>query len=109
MAFKRFSVASDPHGALTNRANDSSSPYSWYGAYCSLDGRVAALNLNYAGLIGGLHLPNLTAFSVTDLSVATAIPCNLQPYTSNRTSKPNPPIKPLNQTFKLDPRTELIN
>ncbi|XWS27657.1 hypothetical protein CRYUN_Cryun25bG0000400 [Craigia yunnanensis] len=105
MAFKRFSVTSDPHGALANWTDDSPSPCSWRGVSCSLDGRVAALNLSYVGLVGGLHLPNLTAlsalrhlylqgnsFSAADLSAATAVSCNLETLdlSSNTISNPLP-------------------
>ncbi|KAK5834572.1 Serine/threonine-protein kinase BRI1-like 1 [Gossypium arboreum] len=89
MAFKRISVSSDPHGFLANWTEDSPSPCSWRGVSCSPDdGRVTALNLSYSGLVGALHLPNLTAlsslrhlylqgnsFSAADLS---AVSCNLE-------------------------------
>ncbi|XP_007020300.2 PREDICTED: receptor-like protein kinase BRI1-like 3 [Theobroma cacao] len=105
MAFKRFSVTSDPHGALANWTDDSPSPCSWRGVSCSPDGRVTALNLSYAGLVGGLHLPNLTAlsalrdlylqgnsFSAADLSASTAVSCKLErlDLSSNTISNPLP-------------------
>ena len=62
MAFKQ-SVDSDPKGFLADWLDDSSSPCSWKAISCSLDGQVVALNLSYAGLIGGLNLPFLTAVS----------------------------------------------
>ncbi|OMP06914.1 hypothetical protein COLO4_07797 [Corchorus olitorius] len=106
MAFKSFSVTSDPHGALANWTDDSPTPCSWLGVSCSLDGRVVALNLSYAGLVGALHLPNLTAlstlrhlylrgnsFSAADLSASTAVSCNLETLdlSSNVISNPLPP------------------
>ncbi|GMJ16023.1 BRI1 like [Hibiscus trionum] len=89
MDFKRFSVSSDPHGALAKWTQDSPTPCSWRGVSCSSDGRVTALNLSYSGLVGALHLPNLTAlsslrqlylqgnsFTVADLSTVSS--CNLE-------------------------------
>ncbi|KAK9046202.1 hypothetical protein V6N11_052099 [Hibiscus sabdariffa] len=89
MAFKRISVSSDPHGALAKWSEDSPSPCSWRGVSCSRDGRVTVLNLSYSGLVGALHLPNLTAlsslrqlylqgnsFTAADLSSVSS--CNLE-------------------------------
>ncbi|GLU24084.1 hypothetical protein SLE2022_400490 [Rubroshorea leprosula] len=63
MAFKKFSVTSDRYAVLVNWTDTSSSPCSWHGVTCSVDGRVSTLDLRYAGLVGSLHLPNLTAMS----------------------------------------------
>ncbi|KAK8676680.1 hypothetical protein V6N13_142250 [Hibiscus sabdariffa] len=89
MAFKRISVSFDPHGALAKWSEDSPSPCSWRGVSCSRDGRVTVLNLSYSGLVGALHLPNLTAlsslrqlylqgnsFTAVDLSSVSS--CNLE-------------------------------
>ncbi|KAG8661485.1 hypothetical protein MANES_01G007700v8 [Manihot esculenta] len=62
LAFKKSSVQSDPKNVLANWTADSSSPCSWFGVSCSVDGRrVTSLNLANAGLIGSLHLPYLTS------------------------------------------------
>lgn len=109
MAFKRFSITSDPQGALANWTDDSPNPNpcSWRGVSCSPDGRVSVLNLSYTGLVGDLHLPNLTAlsslrhlylqgnsFSAADLSApaAATVSCNLQTLdlSSNTISNPLP-------------------
>ncbi|XVF71002.1 hypothetical protein PTKIN_Ptkin11bG0206800 [Pterospermum kingtungense] len=105
MAFKRFSISSDPQGVLANWTDDSPSPCSWRGVSCSVDGRVTALDLSYTGLVGDLHLPNLTAmsalrylylqgnsFPAADLSAAAAVSCNLEAIdlSSNTISNPLP-------------------
>ncbi|KAF2301644.1 hypothetical protein GH714_028467 [Hevea brasiliensis] len=106
LAFKRSSVESDPNDFLANWTVNSSSPCSWVGVSCSLDGHVTALNLNNAGLIGSLRLPDLTAalpflrhlslqgnsFSASNLSASTATPCALQflDLSSNNISDPLP-------------------
>uniref|UniRef100_A0A5B7AMS9 non-specific serine/threonine protein kinase n=1 Tax=Davidia involucrata TaxID=16924 RepID=A0A5B7AMS9_DAVIN len=64
MAFKRSSVDSDPTGFFNDWSPTSSSPCSWRGVSCAVnDGRVTALNLTNAGVIGRLHLSDLTALS----------------------------------------------
>jgi Leucine-rich repeat (LRR) protein len=60
MAFKQSSVQSDPKGFLSDWSHDGD-PCSWRAFSCSPDGKVTALNLSNAGLIGSLHLPLLTA------------------------------------------------
>jgi hypothetical protein len=60
MAFKQSSVQSDPKGFLSDWSHDGD-PCSWRAFSCSPDGKVTALNLSNAGLIGNLHLPFLTA------------------------------------------------
>lgn len=105
LAFKQSSVQSDPSGFLDDWDSKSKiSPCSWQGVSCSPDGgRVTALNLSNAGLIGTLHLPALTAlpglvhihlqgnlFSAGDLSSS---PCSLETVdlSSNNLSDPLPP------------------
>ncbi|KAF3453228.1 hypothetical protein FNV43_RR03668 [Rhamnella rubrinervis] len=62
LAFKQSSVQSDPSGFLVDwKWIAAASCCSWPGVSCSHDGRVTALNLSNAGLIGALHLPTLTA------------------------------------------------
>ncbi|KAF2325661.1 hypothetical protein GH714_032371 [Hevea brasiliensis] len=92
LTFKRSSVQSDPKNVLANWTTDSPSPCSWFGVSCSLDGRrVTSLNLTNAGLIGSLHLADLTSlpaltdlilrgnlFSAGDLSASSATPCALE-------------------------------
>lgn len=106
LAFKRSSVELDPNNFLANWTANSSSPCSWVGVSCSLDGHVTALSLNNAGLIGSLHLPDLIAalpflrhlslqgnlFSAGNLSVSTATPCALEflDLSSNNISDPLP-------------------
>lgn len=58
--FKKFSVDSDPNGFLKSwDSSSSSSPCSWQGIVCSLEGTVTVLNLTGAGLIGHLQLSQL--------------------------------------------------
>ncbi|WOG97907.1 hypothetical protein DCAR_0417248 [Daucus carota subsp. sativus] len=58
--FKKFSVDADPNGFLkTWDSSASSSPCSWKGIGCSLEGAVTVLNLTGAGLIGHLQLSEL--------------------------------------------------
>nr|QBB21104.1 receptor-like protein kinase BRI1-3 [Dimocarpus longan] len=91
IAFKQFSVTSDPKGYLSNWTSTSTSPCSFIGVVCSDDGHVTTLKLNNFGLVGSLHLPTLTSlpqlqhlylqgnlFSVGDLSTSRTISCNLQ-------------------------------
>ncbi|KAL6999007.1 Receptor-like protein kinase BRI1-like 3 [Sarracenia purpurea var. burkii] len=59
MAFKQSSVDFDPKGLLTDWNPSSSTPCLWHGVSCSLDGRVTALDLTAAGLVGRLHLDEL--------------------------------------------------
>ena len=63
LAFKRASVANDPHGALAgwreaNSTSASGSPCAWAGVSCA-DGRVRALNLSGLSLDGRLRLDAL--------------------------------------------------
>ncbi|OAY51302.1 receptor-like protein kinase BRI1-like 3 [Manihot esculenta] len=106
LSFKRSSVQSDPNNVLANWTPDSSSPCSWFGVSCSVDGRrVTSLDLTKAGLIGSLHLSHLTSlsalttiilrdnlFSAGDLSASSAIPCALETLdlSSNNISDPLP-------------------
>ncbi|KAI5674609.1 hypothetical protein M9H77_14973 [Catharanthus roseus] len=57
LAFKHSSVESDPNGFLKDWS--SSSPCSWNGVSCSVDGQVVELNLANAGLKGHLHISDL--------------------------------------------------
>ncbi|GLT80662.1 hypothetical protein SLA2020_520890 [Shorea laevis] len=103
MAFKKFSVTSDPHAVLVNWTDTSSSPCSWHGVTCSLDGRVSTLDLSYAGLVGSLHLPNLIAmsalcrlylqgnsFSAGDLFASSSCMLDTLDLSSNNFSNPLP-------------------
>ncbi|KAA8527139.1 hypothetical protein F0562_008632 [Nyssa sinensis] len=64
MAFKRSSVDADPTVFLSDWSPASSSPCSWRGVLCALDGGgVTVLNLTNAGVIGRLHLSDLMALS----------------------------------------------
>ncbi|KAJ9173888.1 hypothetical protein P3X46_016980 [Hevea brasiliensis] len=106
LAFKKSSVQSDPKNKLANWTIDSPSPCSWFGVSCSADARrVTSVNLTNAGLIGSLHLPDLTAlpaltslilrgnlFSAGDLSASTSTPCALETLdlSSNNISDPLP-------------------
>lgn len=91
MAFKQLSIQFDPNSFLANWTADLPSPCSWHGVSCSHDSHVTALNLSNSGLVGRLHLPNLTAlpnlisldlhgnsFSAGDLSVSVGTSCSLQ-------------------------------
>ncbi|XP_025820814.1 brassinosteroid LRR receptor kinase BRL3-like [Panicum hallii] len=65
LAFKRASVANDPHGALAgwreaNSTSASGSPCAWAGVSCA-DGRVRELNLSGMSLDGRLRLDALLA------------------------------------------------
>ncbi|XP_010542476.1 PREDICTED: serine/threonine-protein kinase BRI1-like 1 [Tarenaya hassleriana] len=61
MAFKHFSVDSDPNDLLANWKYGSGwVPCSWRGVSCSEDGRVVGLDLRNGGLAGTLNLRNLT-------------------------------------------------
>ncbi|KAH7545482.1 serine/threonine-protein kinase BRI1-like 1 [Ziziphus jujuba] len=106
LAFKQSSILSDPNGFLADwKKPSSSSPCSWRGVSCSVDGRLTSLNLSYAGLIGSLHLPSLTAlpnlqnlylqgnsFSAGDLSASNSTSCSLETLdlSSNNLSDPLP-------------------
>ncbi|XP_015580902.2 receptor-like protein kinase BRI1-like 3 [Ricinus communis] len=105
LAFKKSSVQSDPNKSLANWTANSPTSCSWFGVSCSPDGHVTSLNLSSAGLVGSLHLPDLTAlpslkhlslsgnyFSAGDLSASTATPCVLETIdlSSNNISDPLP-------------------
>ncbi|KAJ0989738.1 hypothetical protein J5N97_008094 [Dioscorea zingiberensis] len=63
IAFKQYSVASDPNGYLKNwNASSNGSPCSWTGVVCSpADGEVRGLNLSGMALSGELKLEALMA------------------------------------------------
>ncbi|XP_059666623.1 receptor-like protein kinase BRI1-like 3 [Cornus florida] len=63
MAFKKSSIDEDPNGFLNDWSPNSSSPCSWRGVSCSVDGRVTALNLTGAAITGRLQLSDLMALS----------------------------------------------
>ncbi|KAF5727869.1 serine/threonine-protein kinase BRI1-like 1 [Tripterygium wilfordii] len=100
LAFKQLSVQSDPNNFLSTwKADSSASPCSWYGVSCSSDGHVTAVKLSNAGLVGSLHLPNLTAlptlrtlylqgnsFSASDLSASTSCALETIDLSSNNIS-----------------------
>ncbi|EEF28422.1 conserved hypothetical protein, partial [Ricinus communis] len=111
LAFKQSSVQSDPNKSLANWTANSPTSCSWFGVSCSADGHVTSLNLSSAGLIGSLHLPDLTAlpslkhlslsgnsFSTGDLSAFTATPFILETIglSSNNISDPLPNLNYLN-------------
>ncbi|KAF5732472.1 hypothetical protein HS088_TW18G01167 [Tripterygium wilfordii] len=100
LAFRRLSVQSDPNNFLSTwKADSSSTLCSWYGVSCSSDGHVTAVNLSNVGLVGGLHLPNLTAlprlrtlylqgnsFSASDLSASSSCALETIDLSSNNIS-----------------------
>ncbi|GAV69377.1 Pkinase domain-containing protein/LRR_1 domain-containing protein/LRRNT_2 domain-containing protein/LRR_4 domain-containing protein/LRR_6 domain-containing protein/LRR_8 domain-containing protein [Cephalotus follicularis] len=105
LAFKQSSIQSDPNGFLVNWTANSQNPCSWRGVSCSLDGHVSTLDLSNFGLVGSLHLPQLTAlpslqflnlrgnvFSSGDLSAFKTSPCYLKTLdlSSNNISDPLP-------------------
>ena len=64
LAFKSASVVSDPGGFLNDWRHDNPRPCSWRGVSCSSSGaggRVVALDLTNAGLVGSLQLSQLLA------------------------------------------------
>lgn len=61
LAFKSSSVVSDPTGFLSDWSHDSPRPCAWRGVSCSSSGRVVALDLTNAGLVGSLQLSRLLA------------------------------------------------
>ncbi|XP_010462414.1 PREDICTED: serine/threonine-protein kinase BRI1-like 1 [Camelina sativa] len=62
MAFKQFSVKSDPSNVLGNWKYESGrGSCSWRGVSCSDDGRIVGLDLRNGGITGTLNLVNLTA------------------------------------------------
>ncbi|KAM7250186.1 hypothetical protein ACFE04_022069 [Oxalis oulophora] len=103
LEFKKNSVNSDPNGFLDNWTVDSLTPCSWRGVNCSVNGQTTTLDLIDFGLVGTLHLSNLTAlttlevlslqgnlFSSGDLSVPKNSPCYLKSVdlSSNNLSEP---------------------
>ncbi|GLU15124.1 hypothetical protein SLE2022_316440 [Rubroshorea leprosula] len=61
LAFKNNSVSADPKGFLADWTPGNFSPCSWHGVICFPPGQVVhALNFTNAGLIGHLHINNLT-------------------------------------------------
>ncbi|XP_057970179.1 receptor-like protein kinase BRI1-like 3 [Malania oleifera] len=107
ISFKQSSITADPDDFLRDWSATSTTPCSWKGITCSLNGQVIALNLSGAGLVGSLHLSHLLAlpfllhlnlqgnsFSEIDEDISslnsTTGPCSLQTLdlSSNNLSNP---------------------